>query len=135
MTIISDQKNTEEHPGTRILALAKNAGIPQRGLSVKLAQLCDVSHRASYKWLVGQTLPRHDNAERIAKLFNTTASFILFGEQPESTVGAQGLPFQLSSIHNMFDKGELDERDLHEIEKFARLLASKNSDIRRSSSI
>lgn len=121
-----------DHPGARILALAKGLGISQRGLSVKLAELCEVSNTASYKWLMGRSSPSHENAEKIARLLGATPSFILFGEVIGEDASREKRPFQICAIQNLFERGDLDENDLHEIEKFARLLASKNSQIMKA---
>lgn len=114
----------------RLISTATFKGYPRRGLYRRLSEICGVSDRASYKWVIGESAPSRSNAEKIAAAWGVTASYLLFGEspeeQPEFAAQRDTLPVPLQTILGLHQTNGLSFEDLQEIERFAALLASKN---------
>jgi transcriptional regulator with XRE-family HTH domain len=109
----------------RIYALADAAGVQRRGLAKWLADQCGISYKATHKWLRGETAPSLNHVEVVAYALASSPSYLLFGETPNSEEHPQ-IPIQLRSIALMQTNGDLFVDDLHEIERFAKVLERKN---------
>jgi hypothetical protein len=119
------------HPSavsTRLIEIAQARGIPRRGLSRRLAELCEVSDHAAHKWVTGLSEPSRLNAERIAAAWGVTSAYLLFGESLEDLEAAKAnaVALPLLAINQLHSSGLLDDQDLAEVERFACLLAGKN---------
>ncbi|MDG1580965.1 helix-turn-helix transcriptional regulator [Pseudomonas sp. GOM6] len=112
----------------RLIETAQARGIPRRGLTRRLAALCAVTDHAAHKWVTGESEPSRRNAEKIAAAWGVTVAYLLFGETVEAMEAAKTneVALPLLSINQLHRAGSLDDQDLVEIERFARLLASKN---------
>lgn len=113
----------------RLIETALARGIPRRGLTRRLSALCAVTDHAAHKWVTGESEPSRRNAEKIAAAWGVTVAYLLFGETVEAMEAAKTneVALPLLAINQLHRAGSLDDQDLVEVERFARLLASKNT--------
>lgn len=64
----------------RLLEAVEGVGIKRHGAGNWLAVLTDVTGKAANKWLNGESIPRRENLEAIAKSTNVRVEWLQYGE-------------------------------------------------------